>query len=175
MRHRLGDMHRLFRLCRGIDVSRCNCQIHGRWKIRSLITDSASEYQRHNLRETRERETRRVAILWGQLGDILDKQRFVLKRESVSLQFDCEMRYTLWENLSFGVQVESIIPVHTGKTVAEAEERRNAHETIYPRTAKAKHRTVVSKEQINFFSRRSIAPKHFSRYTTTRSNNHFHE
>jgi len=57
--------------------------------------------------------------------------------------------------------VESIIPVHTGKTVAEAEERHNAHETIYPRTAKAKHRTVVSKEQINFFFEKIDCPEAF--------------
>jgi len=55
-----------------------------------------TEYQRHNLRETRERETKRVATLGDQLGDILDKQRFVLKRESVSLRiFAVRLRYTL--------------------------------------------------------------------------------
>lgn len=104
----------------------------------------------------------------------LDKQRFVLERERVLC--DSAMRCVIVrENLSFGLRGELITPVHTGKTVAEVERRRNAHETIYPRAAKAKHRTVVPKEQINFFSRRSIAPKHFSRYKTARSNNHSHE
>lgn len=73
-------------------------------------------------------------------------------------------------------------PMHgkTGKPAAEGKEETDARETVYPSAAKAKHRTVLPKEQINFFllsseektgkEERSIASRYFSRkYKTVRT------
>lgn len=141
----------------------------------SLITDSA--YRNINViicRDARAtRRTRRGALGHSEIFPI-NTRRFVLetrKRVSTRLCSSTARCVILCEDLSFGLREESITPMHTGKTEAETVGRRNAHETIYPRAAKAKHRTVVPEKQINFFFffffEKIDCPKHFSRYKTT--------
>lgn len=112
---RSDGMHWLFRLCRGIDISRCNCQIHSyRWKAQqSLITDST--YRNINVIICNDSDSmRRDAI--DRLKIPLDKQHFVFTRKSiwrVILRLHIVRCIMVCKNLSFELQEESITSVQT--------------------------------------------------------------
>lgn len=113
------------------------------------------EYQCHNLQRLR-----RVILDHPEISSAINSVLLLRETASGALLCDFTARYIIVsKNLSFGPPEESITPLHAEKPWWKR--RKDVRETIYPRATKAKHRTVP-KEQINFFySRRSIALKHF--------------